>query len=270
MIIRQTYHFLKTQCGNRFDNLSISDIRIGRCLTAVRLSDNSCGVSATLFDEHSHCAKSERDYGDFTPLKIKGQRVRDLFESGKESNTILTLKIAVLNAFSSAIIASGKYKIVENTDPIDLLDLTGGKTITIVGAFHSYIQKVGTTKNKLHVLELNEKALTPEQSQYYVPANEYRSVLPGSDIVIITGLTLVNETIDGLLSAIEKKTEVVVTGPSSSIIPDILFENKVDIIGATQITQPDILFDVISEGGTGYHLFKYCARKICILKNGKE
>jgi uncharacterized protein len=268
MIIGQTYQYLKTHYGRRMEGLFISDVRIGRCLTAVRLSDNSSGVSATLLDDHSHCAKSDRDFGDFSPLKIRGAKVCNLIETEKVSNSILTLKIAVLNAVSSEIISSGKYKVLENYDPIDLLDLGSGKTITIVGAFHSYIQKAATN-NKLYVLELNEKALAPEQKQYYVPANEYKKVLSGSDIVIITGLTLVNNTIDGLLSAVDKKTEVVVTGPSASIIPDILFENNVSIIGATQITDPEILFDVVSEGGTGFHLFKYCARKICILKNGK-
>lgn len=268
MIIEQTYQFLKKEFGKKED-LTISDVRIGRCFSAVRLSDNSFGASATLFDDFSHCSKSDRDFGDFTPLKIRGQKVHDLFDTEKESNTILTLKIAVLNALSSAIISSGKYKVRENCDPIELLDLSPGKTITIVGAFQSYIQKISATNNKLYVLEMNENALAPGQKQYYIPADEYKTVLPQSDIVIITGLTLVNKTIDGLLSAIDKKTEVVVTGPSSSIIPDILFENNVNIIGATQITKPEILFDIVSEGGAGYHLFKYCAQKICILRNDK-
>jgi uncharacterized protein (DUF4213/DUF364 family) len=268
-IIEQTYQFLKTKNIERLEDLSITDARIGLCLTAVRLSDNSFGASATLIDDHPHCAKSNRDFGDFTPLKIRGQKVCDLFDTKKESNIILTLKIAVLNAISSEIISSGNYKVIENCDPIELLDLNSQKTITIVGAFHSYIQKISATKNRLYVLELNENALTPEQNQFYVRANEYKTVLPGSDIVIITGLTLVNKTIDGLLSVINKKTEVVVTGPSSSIVPDILFANKVNIIGATRITKPELLFDVVSEAGTGYHLFKYCAQKICILNNDK-
>lgn len=267
MIIEQTYNLLKTKYKNKIESLTINDVRIGLFLTAVRLSDNSFGTSATLTDNYPHCVKSNRDFGDFTPLKIRGQKVCDLFETHKESNTILTLKTAVLNAISSGIISSGNYKVHENCDPIELLDLSSQKTITIVGAFHSYIRKISDTRNRLYVLELNENALTHEQKQFYVPANEYKTVLPDSDIVIITGLTLVNKTIDGLLSAISKETLVIVTGPSSSIIPDILFANKVNIIGATRITKPEILFDIVCEAGTGFHLFEYCAQKICILKS---
>ena len=114
-------------------------------------------------------------------------------------------------------------------------------------------------------MELNENALSEEQKQFYIPAEQYANILPASDIVIITGLTLVNNTIECLLSSISPKTQVVVTGPSSSIIPDILFENKVNIIGATRITVSDLLFSIAGEAGAGFHLFKYCAQKISIL-----
>jgi uncharacterized protein (DUF4213/DUF364 family) len=270
MIIDQTYKLLKEKYKNKLENLIISDVRIGLFLTAVRLSDNSYGTSATFSDDYPHCSKINRDFGDFTPLKIRGKKVSDLFETLKGSNTILTLRIAVLNAISSGIISSGDYKILENCDPVELLDLHSQKTITIVGAFHSYIRKISETKNKLYVLELNRNALADDQKQFFIPANEYKNVVPDSDIVIITGLTLVNQTIDGLLSAISNKSLVVVTGPSSSIIPDILFANKVNIIGASRITKPDILFDIVSETGTGYHLFEYCAQKISILKTDED
>jgi uncharacterized protein (DUF4213/DUF364 family) len=77
----------------------------------------------------------------------------------------------------------------------------------------------------------------------------------------------VNGTIDDLLSNVSAASQVIVTGPSGSIIPDILFKNSVSIVGAIRITRPDVLFDLVCEGGTGYHLFEYCAKKISILKN---
>jgi len=267
MIIEQTLDLLKDRYRERLEELTITDVRIGISMTAVRLSDGSCGVSSTFVNDHQHFIKSERDYGYFTPLKIKGHKISDLFETKKESGVITTLRIACLNAISSKIISSGNYKIIENCDPIDLIDLNTLKTITIVGAFQSYISKISATNNRLYVLELNETALNEKQKQFYVPANDYKKVLPDSDVVIITGLTLVNNTIDNLLSAIPEKAFVIVVGPSGSTIPDILFENKVNIIGATRITKPDILFDLIGEGGGGYHLFEYCAQKICIIRD---
>ncbi len=193
----------------------------------------------------------------------------DVLETQKESGTISSLKTAVLSAISSKIISSGKYKVVDNIDPVQLLDLNPGKKITIVGAFQSYIRKISQTGNQLSVLELNENALATDQKKYYVPADDYQKIIPGSDIVIITGQTLVNGTIDDLLSAVTEGTQVIVTGPSSSILPDVLFKNKVTIIGAVQNNKSQMLFDIVGEGGTGFHLFEYCARKICILKGNE-
>jgi uncharacterized protein (DUF4213/DUF364 family) len=269
MIIEETYNLLKSRYQNQFEGLLISEARIGIYLTAVGLSDGSIGTSATLSGDQPFCAKNRRDFGDFTPLKIKGQGVMDILESEKASSTMLSLRMAVLNAISSKYISAGTYNIIEDKDPIQLVDLDSRKTITVVGAFHSYIRKISETGNKLSVLEMNEGALPEEYKKYFVPAGEYKSVLSSSDIVIITGQTLVNETIDMLLEAITPGTQVIVTGPSGNILPDILFENKVSITGAVRITKPEVLFDIVSEGGTGFHLFEYCARKICILKRNE-
>jgi len=269
MIVEQTYNLLISRYKERFADLTISDVRIGIYLTAVRLSDSSIGTSATLPDNQPFCSKHKRDFGDFTPLKIRGLSVSDILGTNKDSGIILSLKMAVLNAISSKFLSEGKYNIIEDRDPIQLVDLGSLKTIAVVGAFHSYIRKISETRNNLFVLEMNEEALGQEYRRFYVPAGEFRSILPDSDIIIITGQTLVNGTIDELLGVITPGAQVIVTGPSSNLMPDILFENKVSIIGAVKITKPEILFDIVSEGGAGFHLFEYCAKKICIL-NGEQ
>jgi uncharacterized protein len=265
MISDKTYQLIKSKYSSLLDKLTIADVRIGLHISGVKLSDGSCGVAGTLNETRQHCSKKERDFGDFTPSQIRGRRITDLFETTKKSTITDTLKIAVLNALSSRLISNSGYRILEDTDPIELVDLESCKTITIVGGFHSYIQKISETRNKLYVLELDEHALTQEHKKFYVPADEYAKVLPISDIVIITGLTLVNNTIDGLLASVSPDAQVIVTGPSGSILPDILFENNVNIIGAMRITNPALLFKIAAEAGTGYHLIKYCAKKICIL-----
>lgn len=267
MITHKTYTFLTSSMQHKLDDLYISDVAIGMFLTAVKLSDNTYGVASTAEPSETFCPKKNRDYGDFTPTKIKGKKVTELFETSKQSNSINTLKVAVLNAISSMFVAN--YTIYDKTDPYNLLDLSQPKTVTIVGAFQSYIKKFAKTHHKLFVLELDGNALNADQKEYFVPAADYHKVLPISDIVIITGLTIVNNTIEELLTAINCNTEVIVTGPSSSMIPDVLFENNVKYIGAVRITNGEKLFEVVSQGGHGYHLFEYCAEKICIINEKK-
>jgi len=266
MIVERTYELLSTVYNKEFNDLLIDDIRIGLFLTAVKLSDGSIGTASSLEDDHPFCRKEERDFGEFTPLKIKGRSIKHLFESSKDSKLMSSLRMASLNAISASIISSGKFKIVENADPVDLLDLGEGKIITVVGAFQSYIRKIAQTRNRLYVLELNENAFQPEHKKFFVPSSDYRKTISVSDVVIITGQTLVNNTIDGLLDEIKDGSTVVVTGPSGSVLPDVLFEKGVSIIGATRLIKPELVFEVVGQAGMAYHMFEYCARKICILK----
>ncbi|HNY01594.1 MAG TPA: DUF364 domain-containing protein [Bacteroidales bacterium] len=267
MILEETYRYLLTNQKDRLENLTLTRVQIGMFLTAVGLSDGGLGMAGTLPDAEPHCTGTTRDFGDFTPGHIVGKRVTELFETQKQSGLISSLRIAVLNAISSRELAGNRYHILEDTDPVDLIDPDFDGTITIVGAFQSYIRKLSGKRSRLNVLELNENALSAEHRKHYIPAAGFREVLPGSGVVIITGLTLVNNTIDGLLSAITPGTRLIVTGPSSSVIPDVLFRHHVTHVGATRITRPDLLFDLVGQGGAGYHLFRYCARKICLARD---
>ncbi len=268
MILDETIHVLKNSYKDKVENLFIREVRIGLYMTAISLSDGSTGLSSTAKPVNSeiHRKKESRDYGDFTPNNITGKSILDLFECKKQGPLIDTLRVAALNALSSEILRNPGYQILANTDPIDLLDLEQNQTITLVGAFQSYIQEISQTNNRLFVLEYNEEAFEKDERKYYTPAKEFSKILPGSDIVIITGLTLVNHTLDQLLESISPDSKVIVTGPSSSIIPDILFEHNVDIIGAVRINDPELSLKIVSEGAAGYHMFRYCAEKICILK----
>ncbi|MBK7223440.1 MAG: DUF364 domain-containing protein [Saprospiraceae bacterium] len=269
-IIRQTYYLLQTEYADMMDQLAFADVRIGPNLTAVCLSDGSYGVASTSTDPHFHSAKDKRDFGPFTPTQIKGQKLQALFETETASQLKNTLKLAALNALSGRLLSSGKYRVLEHTDPIDLIQIKPDMHIAMVGAFQSYIRKISETQARLTVLELDENALGESQKAFFAPAAEYPRVIPEADVVIITGLTLVNNTLSGLLSAVAPGTKVIVTGPSSSLIPDVLFANKVCYIGAVRVTNGPRLMEVAGEGGEGYHLFTYCADKICIVKNGGQ
>lgn len=267
MILGEIRQHISENYPGRLQKLTIADVSIGLHMTAVQLSDGSNGIAATEADEQIHCAKKNRDFSEFTPLQILGRTAEDLLFSRKTSSPVRSLQVAVLNAVSSRIIEEKQYKVLKNTDPVDLLDLTGRQTITIVGAFQSYIRKIAATNNHLQVLELNEQALMPEHRNFYVPAAEYSRVLPDSAVVIITGLTLVNNTLDDILGSCRAGSTIILTGPSSSILPDVLFSHHVSMLGGTRITKPELLMPLVRQGATGYHLFEYCAEKICILNN---
>ncbi|MDR4988838.1 MAG: DUF364 domain-containing protein [Bacteroidales bacterium] len=261
-IIKSAIDFLIAELGEQWHEMLISEVRVGPFLTAVKLSDGSAGVSSTLSNTAEHCNKKDRRFGEFSPLYFRGRKLTDLFVSAPDNHIVDSLRMASLHALSAAFFHRGRHKLHRDTDPIDLIDLEQTKSIVVVGAFQSYIRRILPTKNKLSVLELRKDALTPDQQHLFVPAHDARSVLADADVVILTGMTLLNGTLGELLDMITGEQLVIITGPSGSIVPDVLFQNKIDLIGATLVTKPEVLMDLVGEAGSAYHLFHYCARKI--------
>jgi len=143
MIIEDTLEVIKTKYGQRFDEVTIKQLVAGIYLTAVKLSSGYSGLASNDLNSSENCTHSRnRGFGDFTPGNFKGQKVADLFALPEPTCFIKTLQLAVMNAISAELIAESKYRIIENLDPIELIDLPEKKQVCIVGAFLSYIKKI--------------------------------------------------------------------------------------------------------------------------------
>lgn len=266
MIIEDTFELIKATFGKRLNSVTIEKLIAGVYLTAVKLSSGYSGLASNDLSSSDNCTHSRnRGFGDFTPGNFRGRKVADLFAIPEPTCFIKTLQLAVMNALSAELMEVSKYKVVQNLDPIELIDLSEKNQVCVVGAFLSYIKKVAESNSVLKIIELNENAVPEEYRRYFVHSNLSEEVISRSDVVIITGSSLANNTLDRLLEIIPRKTKVVLVGPTSGLIPDVLFSRGVDIIGATRITDSDKMLELVAEGAAGFHLFKSCATKICIL-----
>lgn len=105
--------------------------------------------------------------------------------------------------------------------------------------------------------------------QYYAPSEDAHKYVPDADLLVITGVTVLNDTLSDLLEMARDDAEILVTGPTASMIPDVLFEKGVTMTGGIVVTNADELLDVISEAGSGYHFFGQSAERAIIKKGGK-
>lgn len=266
MIIEDTFELIKSTYGQRLNTVTIEKLIAGVYLTAVKLSSGYCGLASNDLNSSDNCTHSRnRGFGDFTPGHFKGLKAADLFAIPAPTCFIKTLQLAVMNALSAELIAESKFRIIENLDPIELIDLSEKKQVSVVGAFLSYIKKVAESNSVLKIIELNENAVPEEYRQYFVPSLLSENVISQSDVVIITGSSLANNTLDKLMEVVPAKARVILVGPTSGLIPDVLFSRGVDIIGATRITDSDKMMELVAEGAAGFHLFQSCATKICIV-----
>jgi uncharacterized protein len=266
MIIEETLEIIKIKYGHRYNTVTIEQLVAGIYFTAVKLSSGYSGLAFTNLNSPDCCTQNRnKGFGEFTPGNFKGRKVADLFDLPDQSCFIKTIQLAVMNAISAELIAESDYRIIENQDPVELIDFQGKKRVSVVGAFLSYIKKIAETKCTLHIVELNEAAVPDEYKQYLVSSQQADEAISQSDIVIITGASLANDTLDKLLELIPLKTRVIVVGPTSSLLPDVLFVRGVNLIGATRITDTEKMLELVAQGAAGFHLFRTCAAKICLV-----
>lgn len=264
MILQESIDFILKQKRHCIENYTIDRVFIGATFTAVQLSSGYCGLAKTEFTGSIRHGNRNLDT-TFEPGKYTGSSFIQLLSTNKTNGFLKVVQLAAINALSAEWISKGNYKIIENADPLNLIDIQG-KRIAMVGAFCSYIKKLSQQNCTLKVLELDENAFDEEGKKYYVHASQSSKIFGDADMAIITGSALANNTMDQLLSEIPSTVQIIVVGPTGGIIPEFLFNKNVSIIGATRVLNTDMLFKMIAEGASGYHLFECgAAQKICIL-----
>jgi uncharacterized protein (DUF4213/DUF364 family) len=101
---------------------------------------------------------------------------------------------------------------------------------------------------------------------FFRPAERAPDVLPEADVVLITGSTLVNNTLEDLLGLVRPDARVTIVGPTVGMLPDAFLARGADVLGCVHITDPDAFLDLLAEGGSGYHFFGRSAQKIVLAR----
>ena len=117
------------------------------------------------------------------------------------------------------------------------------------------------------MIEKDPRVLRSDEMDHYVPVEGANDILNNADVLIITGATLVSQTLEGILDSAKPHAETAVIGPTASMLPDPFFKRGVRVIGGVLVTHPDELLDTLAAGGSGYHFFNKSADRI-VIENG--
>ena len=273
-ILHEAIDQVKTILGEEMNDITVERAVIGLFFTGVKLSNGEGGICFTPIKDIPQavcCPSSAKEM----PLsgKIVGRKA-EYFIEGMFKGGVLkkALGIAVLNALSATCWNqkghSGSYKITYDADPVDENTMISqNKIVTVVGALIPYIKMLKQNKKKFFILELDPKTLKEDELDYFMPVDRACEALGQSDLIIITGTTIINDTLEGLVSMAKEGAEIMVVGPTASILPDAFFRRGITKIGSVSVTKPDELLDILSEAGSGYHFYEKSASKIVIEKN---
>jgi uncharacterized protein (DUF4213/DUF364 family) len=84
-------------------------------------------------------------------------------------------------------------------------------------------------------------------------AEDAVEVIPQADIVTVTGVTCLNDTLEGLLALKRPDAIFIVLGPSIPLSP-VLFDFGVDVIGGAWVEDEEEVMKKMAQGGTARHV----------------
>ena len=227
----------------------VADVRIGLGYTAVMLADGSVGLAYTFRHEtNSTCTAFDR----LRPLVRRP--VSDLLELiGSPDRIEAGIGLAAANS-----IGNRDSKKLVNGDVLTQLDIRSDDNVAMVGYFAPLAEAITKRARALTVFERID-----QPDGMLRPAHEAQDAMPKCQVVFITATSIINHTIDGLLTAARGCREVVVLGASTPLLPEAFERTPVTMLSGVLVKDPQDVMRVISEGG-GMRLFSPHVRKVSL------
>lgn len=270
-ILKESISYLEEILKDKLDNIVVERAVFGLFFSGVKLNNGYGGLCFTPIKEipEAVCCPSS---AKAMPLsgRLSNRSARKYLDDIFSGNILKrTLGIATLNALSSMcwdLMPEKDYEIKVGVDAFDELEVDPAKNSAVVGALVPMLKKLISANAPFKVFEMDSKTLKGEELNHFLTPDKAPEYLSSADLVAITGVTILNDTLEGLLSNIKEGAEVLVTGPTAGMLPDAFFKRGVTMIGGILVTKPDELLDIISEGGSGYHFFGKYAERIVVRK----
>ena len=278
-ILNETIAGVTDILGRELDGIVVERVVIGLYFTGVKLTAGpngaqTAGACATPRDAAPGdiCCPISAHHTAFRHLA--GRPASELIEDALAENGLSrAVGIATLNALAELCWRRRPYPGVEllpGTDAFDATQFHTGDRVVLVGAFIPFLKELKRRRQPYLVLEQNPAALKPEEMAFYRPADLAPEVVPAADVLLITGATLLNDTLEDLLALADPAARVTVLGPTVGMLPDAFLARGADILGSVRITAPDAFLDLLAEGGSAPHFLGRSAEKIVLARRVAE
>jgi uncharacterized protein (DUF4213/DUF364 family) len=207
----------------------VRDVLVGRHLTVV--SSLRCGLASTLAGHGPHGHHPVRDVG-----KLERKRPQELATWARSDNALeASLGVAAINS----LIEPDHRRLVEANALQLLVERGRDRNVALIGHF-PFIPDLREAARDLWVIEKD-----PAEDEH--PASAAADLLPKADVVAITGSTLINHTLEALLSRCRPRAFVMILGPSTPLSP-ILFDHGVAALSGIQVDDEESVLRTIRQG----------------------
>ncbi len=224
------------------NRIRVASVVIGAGYTGVRLSSGQVGLAYSLTSEETpDCCELMKRAGHLTELSAL-ELARLALSWDMRSRIV---GVAALNALSQLCLGIRTNRIRISKGNIANHLAVKGDVVAVVGNMVPMVEKLGAKAKKIYVLERTLEL----RDDRTLPDTAAEEVIPECDVVLITGTSIVNGTVDRLLELSKNAREVALVGPTAGILPTVLFEHGVTAVATVKVMDAERVMRNISEGG---------------------
>lgn len=274
-LLREIQDEVAERLGPDLNGLVIERAVLGLFFVGVKLSNGAGGVCATPLKgiPQAACCPSSAQAMP-APGKLRGrcvgQSLEDLHRGGplRRALAIATLNALVESVWRQDGVPDGVSR--NDSDALAALNIAPHHHVVLVGGFAPYLREFLRNEQSFHVLELDPEVLKPEELPYYIPAARAADVIPLAHALVVTGATLVNDSLDTLLDLARPGTQIALIGPSVPLLPSAFIKRGIKVLGGVRVNDAEALLDCLAEGGSGYHFFGKSATRVTLRAEARQ
>jgi uncharacterized protein len=211
------------------EDAPVRSILVGAHWTVV--CSRGCGMASTILGNKPHGHERVHHVGH-----LHERSALELADLARSENPLeASIGVAAINS----LLGVNDADAVEVNAGEVLVQRGKGKNVALVGHF-PFIPELRQAAGQLWVLEQH-----PTAGEYL--AESAAELIPQADLVALTGSSLINHTLDGLLDLCRSDAMVMVLGPSTPLSP-VLFQHGATYISGTRVIDEEEVLRVVAQG----------------------
>jgi len=207
---------------------------------AIGLEGGAVGISFVLLPDEKMEA-----YNILQPSDFIGKDAREFaLDFGSDDPIKEIISLSSINAICQHVMRETDFAVDHATDSLGLLAVAAGDRVGMVGLFSGLIQTIEKANAELVVIEKNKQLIKKFPN---LPITLDVTKLSTCNKILCTSTTILNNSLDEVLSHCSPDAFVSIIGPTAGYLPDPLFARGVDVVGGRVVKDGPLFLQQLSE-----------------------
>jgi uncharacterized protein (DUF4213/DUF364 family) len=207
---------------------------------AVSIEGGATGISYVLLPDEKMEAYTALQPPDF----VGKDPSRFALEFGNDDPIKAMISLAAINAICQHVMRETNFEADSATDSLGLLSVSAGDRVGMVGLFFPLIKTIKKAGAELVVIEKKEQLI---QKFPGLPITLDATKLSTCNKILCTSTTILNNSLDEILTHCSADALVSIIGPTAGYFPDPLFARGVDVVGGRLVKNGALFLQLLAE-----------------------